>query len=98
MPGLAMSAGTASEGVQMPIANLTLEVQPDSDALHRIVCTCHRRNLRIVALSYAGGGLTLTVVGDEWHTRGIERWLATLVNVFDVQREVPDDPAVVQRL
>ncbi len=71
----------------MPTTSLTLQVQPDTDVLHRVVCTCRRRNLQIVALSYTQRQLALTVAGADFHLRGIDHWLAALVNVFEVQRD-----------
>jgi hypothetical protein len=77
----------------MPTTTLTLEVQPGTDVLQRIVCVCGRRNVDIVALSYLGGQITLTVGGDPWHTRRLGRWLSALVNVLSVGNE----PATVPR-
>lgn len=69
----------------MPTASLTLTVHPRTDALHRVVCTCRRRNLEIVQLSYEQEQITLTLAGADRQLRGIERWLTALVNVFEVQ-------------
>lgn len=70
----------------MPTTSLTLEVQPDTDVLHRVVCICRRRMLQVVALSYAEQLITLTVAGPERQMRGIERWLSALLHVSTVQR------------
>lgn len=68
----------------MPTAHLTLQVRSGTDVLHRVVCICRRRNLRILALTYADKQITLTVAGDERQTRSIERWLSSLVDVLHV--------------
>jgi hypothetical protein len=69
----------------MPTTSLTLRVQPGSDGLHRVVSTCRRRSLEIVAMSYLDQQITLTVAGNDWHAGRIDRWLSALVDVFDVQ-------------
>jgi acetolactate synthase regulatory subunit len=73
----------------MPTANLTLTIQPGPDVLHRVVCICRRRNLEIVELSYKHQQIALTLTGADRQMRGIESWLASLVQVFDVQRARP---------
>ena len=70
----------------MSFTSFTLEVQPGSDALDRVVCVCRRRNLQIVALDYASDRLALTVGGADRQMRGIESWLAALVSVSAVRR------------
>jgi acetolactate synthase regulatory subunit len=78
----------------MPTTSLTLEVQPDTDVLHRGICMCRRRMLQVVALRYAEQRITLTVTGSERQMRGIERWLSALLHVSTVQRhERASDPA-----
>jgi hypothetical protein len=69
-------------------ANLMIQVQSGSDALHRIVCVCHRRVVQIVALSYADDEITLTIEGDEYHSRQIARWLDALHDVVAVRELV----------
>jgi hypothetical protein len=71
----------------MPTANLTLTVQPGTDALHRVVCTCRQRKLQILTLTYAEGLVRLTVNGADRQMRGIDPWLASLVHVLDVEHE-----------
>jgi acetolactate synthase regulatory subunit len=71
----------------MPTTNLTMQVQPGTDALHRIVCVCRRRNLQIIALTYAEPQIALTVSGDDRQARGIERWLSALLYVTEVKRQ-----------
>ena len=71
----------------MPTINLTLQVEPGTDVLDRVVCTCRRRNLQIVTLTYAQHQITLTVTGPDRQTRGLDSWLAALVNVFEVHRK-----------
>lgn len=73
----------------MPSTIVTLRVQPGTDALHRVVCVCRRRGLEILELSYANDQIRLTIAGAERQMRQIERWLAALVNVFDVDRSEP---------
>jgi hypothetical protein len=68
----------------MPTTELILNVQPDTDALHRVVCVCHRRRLDITALSYHSGCLRLTVHGGSGQSRHIRFWLAGLPNVLSV--------------
>jgi hypothetical protein len=68
----------------MPTTDLILRVQPGTDVLHRVVSVCRRRNLQILALSYAEQQITLTVVGDQRQTCGIVRWLSALLHVFEV--------------
>jgi acetolactate synthase small subunit len=70
----------------MPTANLTLTIHPGPDVLHRVICICRRRNLEILALSYEQQRIALTLAGADRQVSGIERWLASLVHVFDVQR------------
>ena len=69
----------------MPTTNLTLQVQPETDVLDRVVCICRRRNLRILTLTYTEEQITLTVAGDERQARSIERWLSSLVDVLSVK-------------
>ena len=74
---------------------ITFEVRvgPGRDALHRIICVCHRRGLEIVALSYGYDELSLTLEGDERRMRQAERWLGALVDVSGVWRtHDPDAP------
>jgi acetolactate synthase regulatory subunit len=66
----------------MPTTNLTLQVQPGTDVLDRVVCTCRRRNLRILTLTYTAEQITLTVAGEDRQARSIERWLSLLVDVI----------------
>jgi hypothetical protein len=73
----------------MPTANFTLTVHPGTDALHRVVCICRRRDVQILSLSYADECVRLTVTGAPRQMRGIERWLAALVHVLDVQAARP---------
>jgi acetolactate synthase small subunit len=70
----------------MPTVHLTLQTQPGTDALQRVVCISRRRNLQIVALSYVDREIAITLRGDERQVRGIDRWLASLVDVFGVAR------------
>ena len=70
----------------MPTTSLTLEVQPDTDVLHRVICTCRRRMLQVVALTYADQLITLTLTGPDGQMRGIEQWLSALLHVSTVQR------------
>ena len=69
----------------MPTTNLTLQVQPGTDVLDRVVCICRRRNLRIVTLTYTDEQITLTVAGADRQARSIERWLSSLVDVLGVK-------------
>jgi len=66
-------------------ANLMIHVRSGSDALHRIVCVCHRRLVQIVALSYADDEIALTIEGDEYHSRQITSWLDALHDVVAVR-------------
>lgn len=68
----------------MPITELILSVQPDTDVLHRVVCVCHRRRLEITALSYRAGCLRLTVDGASGQACRIPVWLAGLPSVLTV--------------
>jgi hypothetical protein len=68
----------------MPITDLILSVQPDTDVLHRVVCVCHRRRLVITALSYRAGRLRLTVDGRKGQAERIGIWLAGLPSVLSV--------------
>jgi acetolactate synthase regulatory subunit len=79
----------------MPTIDLTLQVEPGTDVLDRVVCTCRRRNLQIVTLAYAQHQIALTVTGADRHTRGLESWLAALVNVFEVHRKEQAAAAVI---
>ena len=76
----------------MPTTNLTLQVQPGTDVLDRVVCICRRRNLRILALTYTDKQITLAVAGDGRQTRSIERWLSSLVDVLHVKPRCPCHP------
>ena len=46
-------------------STLKIRVQPGSDALHRVLCVCHRRGMQILALTYADNELVLTIQGEE---------------------------------
>ena len=70
----------------MPTVTLKLRVRPRPDVLNRIVSTCRQRRVEIIALSYTGRELSLSVSGDEERTRRIERRLAALVDVLEVTR------------
>ena len=76
----------------MPNTNLTLDVQARTDALHRVVSVCRRRNVEILVLTYSGNRISLEISGNQRQIRQIDRWLAALVDVFDV--ESCDAPAV----
>lgn len=69
----------------MPTVTLTLQVLPDSEALHRVVTVCRRRQLVIESLSYAAGELVLTVSGAPPRLRQIDARLGALVEVLDVE-------------
>ncbi len=69
----------------MPNTNLTLDVQARTDALHRVVSVCRRRNVEILALTYSGNRISLEISGNQRQIRQIDRWLAALVDVFDVE-------------
>jgi hypothetical protein len=71
----------------MPAATFRIHIDAASDALHRIVCVCHRRHVGIVALDYAGGEMRLTLDGDQPRLLHMERWLGALRDVGEV-REV----------
>jgi acetolactate synthase small subunit len=71
----------------MPTTNLTLQVQPGTDVLDRVVCICRRRNLPILTLTYTEEQITLTVAGEERQARSIERWLSSLVDVLGVNSQ-----------
>lgn len=74
----------------MPNANLSLYVQAGTDALHRVVTVCRRRNVEILALTYSGDQIRLEISGGDRQVRQIDRWLDALVDVFDVEfLEVP---------
>jgi acetolactate synthase regulatory subunit len=73
----------------MSSTNVTLHVQSGNDALHRVICVCRRRGLEIVELSYANEQIKLKIAGAERQMRQIDRWLAALVNVFQVDRSEP---------
>lgn len=79
----------------MPSMNLSLCVQAGTDALHRVVTVCRRRNVEIVALTFSDSRIRLTISGDYGQMRQIDRWLAALVDVFEV--EFCDAGAVTQR-
>jgi acetolactate synthase regulatory subunit len=67
-------------------ATLTLRVEPGTDALHRVVCVCHRRAVQIVALAYADDEITVTVEGHEQRSRHLGRWLGALHDVAAVRQ------------
>jgi acetolactate synthase small subunit len=69
----------------MPNSNLSLYVQAGTDALHRVVTVCRRRNVEILELTYSDNQITLTISGDHRQMRQIDRWLAALVDVFEVE-------------
>lgn len=69
----------------MPNTSLSIYIHTGTDALHRVVSVCRRRNLEILALTYADDQITLTISGDARKMRQIDRWLAALVDVFDVE-------------
>jgi acetolactate synthase small subunit len=80
----------------MPTANLSLYVQARTDGLHRVVTVCRRRNVEILALTYSDSQISLEISGDDRQVRQIDRWLAALVDVFDVKvHEPPDGVRVV---
>jgi acetolactate synthase small subunit len=69
----------------MPNANLSLYVQAGTDALHRVVSVCRRRNVEILALTYSDSQISLEIRGEDRQVRQIDRWLDALVDVFDVE-------------
>jgi acetolactate synthase small subunit len=73
----------------MPTATFTVQVRPRSDVLHRVVSVCHRRALVIVALSYAGDAITLTVRGETGRSSHLRRWLGSLHDVVAVHELEP---------
>lgn len=74
----------------MSTTTLSLYVHAGTDALHRVVSVCRRRNLEILALTYADDQIALTIRGDNRQVRQIDRWLAALVDVFEVEfRDTP---------
>jgi acetolactate synthase regulatory subunit len=78
----------------MPNTSLSLYVHAGTDALHRVVSVCRRRNIEILALTYSDNQISLTISGGRRQMRQIDRWLDALVDVFDV--EFCDAPAVDQ--
>ena len=74
----------------MPRASLKIRVRAHSDALHRVLCVCHRRTLEIAALNYTGETIELAVAGAERHLDRIDRWLSALPDVLGVQLDPPD--------
>jgi acetolactate synthase regulatory subunit len=81
----------------MPSASLKIRVRAHSDALHRVLCVCHRRTLEIAALNYTGETIELAVAGAERHLDRIDRWLSALPDVLGVQLHPPDPTYSPQR-
>jgi acetolactate synthase regulatory subunit len=81
----------------MPTTNLSVQVRPESDALHRVVALCGRRYLEIIAMSFGGGEIHLTVRHERARSRHVTQWLAALVDVLDVAVLEPSPTASVER-
>jgi hypothetical protein len=79
----------------MPTTNLYVHVRPDSDALQRIVTVCGRRYLEILAMTYDGREIRLTVRHEARRRRHIGHWLSALVDVLDVAEVAASSPATV---
>jgi hypothetical protein len=78
----------------MPATTLKLRVNPQTDALHRVVSVCHRRSLEIIALHFTGDEIALTVIGEQLGARGIAHWLGALIDVVAVgERDFDRPPA-----
>ena len=69
----------------MSAATFVIRVEPDGDALHRVLAICHRRAVTIVSLSYTGSEIGLTVEGDEQRCRHLKVWLEALRDVRHVK-------------
>lgn len=68
----------------MPTARLKIRVRSHSDALHRVMCVCHRRTVEIVALNFTGETIELAIAGSDRQLDGIGRWLSALPDVLGV--------------
>lgn len=71
-------------------STLKIRVQPGSDALHRVLCVCHRRGMQILALTYTDDELVLTIQGEERRSRHIGHWLAALPSVLALLELAPE--------
>lgn len=69
----------------MPTIALSLQVQPSTDVLQRIVSICRKRKAEIIALTYADETVELSLCGERRAIRQIELWLAALVDVHQVE-------------
>jgi acetolactate synthase regulatory subunit len=77
----------------MPTTDLTIELQPGTDALRRVLTLCVRRGIDIRRLSYVEGSLELSVGGER--AERLCAWMDGLVDVLAVEQhsEVGGRPA-----
>jgi hypothetical protein len=68
----------------MPLVHLDVHIRPGSDALHRVVCVCHRRGVAIGSLRYRESVISLAAYGDPRQTGHIGVWLEGLPDVLGV--------------
>jgi acetolactate synthase regulatory subunit len=71
----------------MSSTSLNLQVRPGTDVLQRVIGTCRRRGLSIVALTYEDRQLAITLTGSHRRTGQIQQWLAGLIDVLDVGQD-----------
>jgi hypothetical protein len=68
----------------MPTIRLTLRLQPESDAMYRVLCLCRRRRIEVRALEYSGDAMSLTLAGDATRVERTRHWIASLIGVVGI--------------
>jgi hypothetical protein len=68
----------------MSTCALHLRITPGTDAVHRVVCLCHRRHVEIISLQYAASDIDLIVRDPGARLEQLSHWLAALVEVLGV--------------